>query len=179
MTRNFVLSAICCSVLISSCTAQIITVPAWYKKIRTIKILETKRDALEKLFGYPKITYIDKSDYSDSVEYKIKDGELSASYSTGPCKDKNIVGYDVEKDIIIDFEITLRMKNAVTIDDLGLDFTGFDRSEIYDLPGIFEYRNDVIGEYYQTREYGNLPKSVQKISYYPKTEQEKLQCSKR
>jgi hypothetical protein len=144
--------------------------PKWYSKLRQIKPLITTKQEVEKLFNYPKVTDAYEGIWSNSVDYKLKEGELSISYSQGRCSETNKDnGYDVAKDVVID--VDLYLKKEVSISALSLDLSNFEKTEISDLPNLFTYRNEDLGEYYN----GSLEK-IRDIHFFPSKEQEKLAC---
>lgn len=151
--------------------------PKWFSKLKQIKLLTTTRQEVEKLFDSPKVTDTYEWDGRKVIEYKLKEGELTIVYSRGKCSETNKEGYDVDKDVVIDLDMNL--KKDISISELKLDLNGFDRTEIYDLPGVFEYRNENLGEYYAANEfYKDGSKKIRKIQFFSSKSQENLKCKK-
>jgi hypothetical protein len=149
--------------------------PKWYSKLRQIKLMETTRQEIEKLFDNPRV--IDTSDgwSGRGVEYRLKEGELDVTYSLGKCVGKTEYVYDVEKDVITDLHLNL--KKFVNISALSLDLRNFEKTEIYDIRGVFEYRNEDTGEQYMTSEYfrdGSI--QIRSLEIFPSARQESLAC---
>jgi hypothetical protein len=150
-------------------------VPRWYSNLKKIKIMETKRFEVEELFSFPKIVDSELGEFGNYVEYKLKIGILSVTYSNGNCSEKSGYGYDVAKDIVTDFELDLD-KNVNNL-KLGINLVGFERAEISDLPGMFNYRNEKLGEYYLTREnYKDGSIRLSHLEFFPSIAQESLTC---
>lgn len=150
--------------------------PEWFIKLKQIKILESTRQEIETLFNHPKITYESVGQETVSVEYALKQGELYVSYSLGKCSEQSEYSYDVEKDVVTRVDIDL--KKHINISKLGLDLNGFKKSGISDLPGIFTYRNEDLGEYHQTGEYfKNGVVKVKNLEFFPSSSKQKLACS--
>lgn len=171
--KLFTLTILFLFVTISSHGAE----PKWYSKYKQIQILKTTKQEFEKLFNYPQITYTSQSHTSLWVEYKIKEGKITAFYSLGKCSEVNEskYGYDVNKDVLTSIDIDLQ--KPVDISKLGLNLQGFDKFEISDLPGVFEYSNPTIGERYITGEYfKNSSKKLTHIYWFPSESNEKLAC---
>ena len=60
---------------------------------------------------------------------------------------------------------------------MKIDLSAFERNEIEDLPGIFEYRNELLGEYYLLSELkSNRAKKLKEIEFSPPIELESLRC---
>lgn len=143
---------------------------AWFSKLNQIKLLTTTREEVEKLFGYPTITYKSKGKWNETIEYKLKEGQLTVDYSLGKCSETNKEGYNVEKDVVIDVDI--RLKKEVSIAKLNLDLGKFDKREIDDLPGLFTYANADFSERFT----GNSEK-LRDFTISPSKEQkEKFSC---
>lgn len=145
--------------------------PKWFSKLNQIKLLTTTRQEVEKLFGYPEITYTSKGRWNETIEYKLKEGQLSVDYSLEKCSETNKDGYDVDKDVVID--IYMDLKEDVSISKLGLDLSKFEKSAISDLVGVFTYTNDDSGE--------RFTGTLQKISDFTRSpsipQEEKYKCS--
>lgn len=155
------------------------TQPKWYSKLRKIKVLKTTREDIEKLFGHPQITYVFQGHFTNLVEYKLKEGQLSIAYSLGKCSEINKpgYGYDVAKDVVIDVDLDL--EKTVDISKLQIDSSDFDKAEISDIVGVFTYRNESIGEYYTIGEYHkDNKKELRNIQFFPSENQENLACKK-
>ncbi|HEX8247642.1 MAG TPA: hypothetical protein VF599_05705 [Pyrinomonadaceae bacterium] len=149
--------------------------PAWFSKLKQIELLKTTRQNVEELLGRPKITDAYESRLGQVVEYKLKAGELTVLYSLGRCSKNSEQEYDVEKNVIIDLEMNLT--KAVSISTLGLDLNDFNKTEIRDLRGVFDYRNEDSGEHYLMNEfYKDGTQKIQKIEFFPSKSQEKLKC---
>lgn len=145
------------------------TKPKWFSKLRQIELLVTTRQEIEKLFNYPEVVNAFEGESSKRVKYRLKEGELFISYSQGICSKTNKDGYDVEKDVVINFSMYL--ENEVRISKLNLDLSNFKKTAISDLVGVFTYRNEDLGE-----DYSGTSQKIKEITFFPTKEQEKLNC---
>lgn len=152
--------------------------PKWYLKLRQIKLMETKQEQIEKLFNYPKVIDSYDGEIGRSIKYQLKEGELSVVYSLGKCVGNSNYVYNVEKNVITKLDFDL--KKYVSFSKLNLDLRSFDRTEVSDLPGMFDYRNESLGEhYFASNSLKNGTKEIREIQFFPSESQEKLQCKNR
>lgn len=122
--------------------------PEWFLKMKEIKVLQSKRQDVLRVYNYPKITYSSNENpketgWGEIVRYETKDGKLRVFYSTGRCsKLTNADGLDVDKDVVVN--IGFEPANPVELRDLDLDlrtFTGYKESDTQ----YFEYRSEELG----------------------------------
>lgn len=145
--------------------------PMWYSKLRQIKLMVNARQEVEKLLNFPRVADTYEWDGRKVVEYKIKEGELTIVYSRGKCSETNKNGYDVEKNIVIDIDFDL--KKEINISRLDLNLEKYEKKEISDLVGVFNYTNKDLGEYYI-----GTSNTIKNIRFFPSKEQEGLSCKK-
>jgi len=63
------------------------------------------------------------------------------------------------------------LKKAVKVSKLNLDLSSYDKREISDLVGIFNYVSEDLGEYYT-----GTSDTIRSIWLFPSREQEMLNC---
>lgn len=143
--------------------------PMWYTNFKQIKLMISTKQDVEKLFNYPKISYVFDGDWSENIDYKIKEGKLSVSYSQGKCSENYQRGYNVEKDIVIG--ITLYLEKEVSYQNLGIVLDHFDRREISDLVGVFTYVNDSTGEWFN-----GTSQKLNDFQLFPTKNKDYLKC---
>jgi len=145
--------------------------PSWYTKFKQIKPLISTKQDIERIFKNPKIIFTYDEGWIKTIEYKLKEGRLSISYSTGKCKPGSEYGYNVNQDVVTDSDFTL--ENQVKITRLGLDLRNFEKGEIRDIIGTFIYSNEDLGE-----SYVGTSSEIKILKIFPTTAQESLACKK-
>jgi hypothetical protein len=145
--------------------------PEWYSKIKQIRLLETNRSAVEKLFQPVEIIKTSRSVVGRIVDYRVQHASISVLYSHGKCAPNSEYGYDVAEDTVLEIEITLR--KHVEISKFGFDLSKFEKSEVEDVIGLFIYSNEEDGQRFQ----GSSTK-LSRIILSPSKEQEKLACER-
>jgi len=118
--------------------------PAWYTTIKQIKLLETKRSEVEILLQPVEIIKTSQSVVGLSVDYRVKHASISVLYSHGKCMPNSEYGYDVFKDTVIEIEILLR--KPLDISRFDFDLSKFEKSEVGDVIGLFNYTNEEDGQ---------------------------------
>ncbi len=144
--------------------------PKWFVNLQRVKLLETKRAEVEKIFGNPKTTYdFDGNSTGLVIEYEIGVGRVSAVYSYGKCVKGSNYGYNVEKDVVTEIEISLNKE--VRISSLGLDLSEFYRNEVSDVIGLFTYSNSD-----GSKRFTGSTTKINDFSLHPTEKQEEISC---
>lgn len=143
--------------------------PKWYLKLKQVKLMVTTKQEVEKLFNYPEATNTFDGEWSKNIDYNLKEGKLSVSYSQGKCSEVNTDGYNVEKDVVIG--ITMYLEEEVSISKLALDLSNFDKREISDLVGVFTYVNENSGEWFN-----GTSRKLNDFKLFPSKSKEHLKC---
>lgn len=143
--------------------------PKWFVRIKQIKLFETTRNDVEKLFDNPKITNSLRGSAGMSVDYKLNVGGLSITYSNGQCSKSTIYDYAVAADVVTSIELFL--DSPVDIARLGLNIKHFEKVAIGDVEGLFNYSNESQGIYFV----GDV-RRLHELEITPTPEQEKLFC---
>lgn len=116
--------------------------PDWYGKLKQLRIAHTKREELEKIFGNPPVTQIRNGTWSQTVDYKLDDGNLFVDYSTGKCSERNKTGYDLDNGVVIG--VSLLLFHDVKLSRLRLNLKLFEKYNASDT-NVFVYFNDELG----------------------------------
>lgn len=154
-----------CAVLLSLvCQNQAQTIKV-IEKIKTLKILSSTRDDLRKAFGEAK-----DNDYPYTESFYLKEGKITADYSVGLCGENNKIGWHVPEWTIT--RIWFDPEKPLDPQQLKIDFTGFKKTEVFDVPGAFEYEDKKSGIGYSVTRQGK----IEFISFDPPTEFNYLDC---
>lgn len=143
--------------------------PKWYLNFKQVELMVSTKQMVEELFNYPEIVYAYNGGWSKNIDYKIKEGKLSVSYSQGKCSEGNLSEYDVDKDVVIG--ITIRLKEKVSFSKLGVNLNNFDKREIRDLVGVFTYVDDNTGEWFN-----GTKQKLGDFKLFPPKNKEYLKC---
>ncbi len=145
--------------------------PDWLVKIKNIKPLVSTREDVIKMFGEP----LEKERISYGKYYDFKDGRMNVIYATGLCVTKledgkeNVYGWNVPEWTVIDVSFT--PKKRINPKKLNINLDEFEKEEVWDVPGSFEYLNNELGIY------ANIYKGkLETISFYPAKKYDYLQC---
>lgn len=122
----------------------------WLLKLRKLKILESTKEEVERMFDNPKIVDYsnlakkEKNGWGEKIEYKTKEGYLEALYSTGKCAEsKSEFGYDVDKETLV--ELHFYPFDEVSYSKLGFDLNQFDSKPVIDVYNTYSFRNKRLG----------------------------------
>jgi hypothetical protein len=143
--------------------------PIWFSNLKQIRLFETTKEEVEKLFSYPKITYKFAGETGLSVEYELKEGQLTIEYSSEKCSEGSSYGYNVAKDIVTD--VYMELDDPADISKFGFDLSKFHKEEVSDVKGLFTYSNEDSSEIITASS-----KELHNITFSPSKEQEKLAC---
>jgi hypothetical protein len=139
--------------------------PAWLKKIKEIELLRSTEQDVVRIFGEP-----EKSDYPYFRIFNLKEGKLDVQYSMGYCTELKRKGWNVPEFTVTG--ISLSPKKQVEPEKLGINLSNFELTEVFDVPGAFEGRNDELGiELVKTRK-----GKIESISFYPPSKFDHLYC---
>lgn len=146
--------------------------PNWYLKLKQIKMLETTKTEVEKIFSSYKVRYINKFNREQVYYYKSKGSEIIVTYSRGKCPEipteKLFAGYDVDRDIVIN--IVYYPLKDIKISKLKLDLRNFESYKEIDTNN-YVYFNEDLGV-----EYGILLGKVTRIEISPSNLMKHLLC---
>lgn len=129
--------------------------PNLYRNLQKIKVFESTRKDVEKLFKY--ITFKEVRNYNldsyneeekeqlkknplgyYSVYYELKDGRLNVTYSKDRCSENNKQGYDLKEDTVIN--IYLLFDEDIKLSEFDFDLTNFKKDKPdADLPLAITY----------------------------------------
>ena len=152
--------------------------PTWFKNFSRIRVLETSRHELESLMGKPKVTFEREHPSSVWVEYSTKEWKLTAFYSSGNCDANSSSLYDVPRGTLTSVDIDL--EKPVAIDRFRFDLSTFNRNEIEDIRGVFEYIDLRRGLKVWTNEFKTRKKQLRGLDLFPTDEQDlRLECPKK
>ncbi|HMS41704.1 MAG TPA: hypothetical protein PKE69_15845 [Pyrinomonadaceae bacterium] len=122
----------------------------WMVKLRTLKVFESNRADVERIFDSPKIVKelnraeTERDGWGRKVTYNTKSGELVAIYSTGNClESKNPWGYNVVSDVVV--ELRFKAKKAVKANRFNFDLKEFYVEYVEDIPDSYLYYNNELG----------------------------------
>jgi hypothetical protein len=141
--------------------------PEWYIKVKEIKLLETPRSDVERLFDPLTIVSSSKGSVGLSVEYGFRAGSMSILYSNGYCEPESGYGYNVEKDVVI--KIAIKPKKPIELSRFDFNLSRFEKEEVSDVVGMFTYTNEEDGQ----ELYGTSTK-LSNIILSPSRPQEKM-----
>lgn len=117
--------------------------PKWYENLQQIKVTETNRVDVERLFGDPPVTQVRTGKWNQIINYELEIGKLEVSYSTGKCSSQsNTDGYDLDKNKVI--RLSLLLYKPVKISKLKLRIDGFRQFEAVDT-NVTTYTDDENG----------------------------------
>lgn len=115
--------------------------PDWFLKLKQIKVFQSSRQDVERVFENPESVYSSSKDsnekgWGETVRYKTPDGQLRVFYSTGRCSETaNKDGWNLDKDVVVSIEF--RPVNRVKLSEFNLDLRTFTREKVIDTDGWF------------------------------------------
>jgi hypothetical protein len=140
------------------------------RKIKTIELLKSTRKDVVTTFGEP----LEKDVVSDAKYYDLVDGRMRVAYAVGTCdygtdglaKSR---GWNVPEWTVI--SITFTPKERISPESVSVDFAGFEKEIIHDVPGGVAYHNDMLGIHYTV-----YKGKIETIMYYPPNETKIFRC---
>ena len=148
--------------IVGNCAAQ---KPDWLIKLEGVVLLQQTHTDIVELFGEP-----EQSDYPYYRVFRLKDGRLSAHYSTGFCDEDKKEGWNVPPLTVT--ALFFVPKKQIKPEKLGFDLTSFSFSEIFDVPNAFIASNDELGIEFVKTTKGR----VETVSFYPANKFDHLYC---
>jgi hypothetical protein len=140
--------------------------PVWFKNIKKIKIFQSTREDVARIFGQPKNPI---NQYNNI--YELKEGELDVEYSRGLCSSEKREGWNVPEFVIT--RIFFTPNKQINHKKLLVGSNGFHKYEIRDVPGAFIYENDEKGIRYSITSKGK----IEAITFYPPSKYDYLFCN--
>ena len=145
--------------------------PDWMKKMKSITLLSSTRDDVNKLLGQPRGNRI------SYLEYYVLEGEISVQYSS-KCRTIIVEGKEVVEGWNIPewtvTTISFSPNKKLTLKKLKFDVTGFNSYPVLDSRGAKIYENDELGIEYGIGYGGKLDL----ITFYPANKYDNLHCKK-
>jgi hypothetical protein len=139
--------------------------PEWFKSLESVRLLQSTRLEIENTFGAPaNPTYV-----YDRI-YKLREGKLSIEYSQGLCSEAKVKGWDVPALTVTRLFFFPRV--PISLEDLKMDFTDFQKSESRDVPGAYGYSNAEWGIDVNVGRKGK----IESIGFYPSTKYDHVRC---
>lgn len=148
--------------------------PDWFLKLQEIKVFQSNRQDVERVFDNPKFLYSSNENpketgWGETVEYQTTDGKLEVFYSTGRCSEQtNKKGWDIDKDLVVSIEF--EPNEPIKLSDLELDLSSFSGYKESDNQ-YFQYKSEKLGV-----EFTLLGGEVTYIEYSITPEMKKLDC---
>jgi hypothetical protein len=148
--------------------------PEWFLKLRQIKVFESSRQDVERIFNDPKIVYSSNTDgkekgWGEIIEYQTGNGKLGVFYSTGKCAESDDkTGWDVAENIVVSVEF--HPNEPAKLSDFKLDLKTFKAEKAADTQH-YSYRSDKLGIEFEV-----LGGNVTSFEYSPAPERQKLDC---
>lgn len=139
--------------------------PEWLKNLESIRLLESTRLEIENTFGPPT-----NPSYKYHSVYKLGEGRLSIEYSQGRCNEAKVKGWDVPELTVTRLFFFPRV--SIRLEDLKMDFNGFQKSGPRDVPGAYGYGNDELGIDIDVNRKGE----IEAIEFFPSKKYDKLRC---
>lgn len=134
------------------------------KEWRGIVPLQSTRADVERLLG-------DASAKKQLTTYQTKQEAVSVLYASGPpCGNDAGSEWNVPKDTVV--SITVSPKDRVSLSELKIDLTTYDRSSGVHRPNIITYLNKQEGIRIET-----FQDEVMSITYFPSASNENLKCA--
>lgn len=95
----------------------------WLTQIAQIKPLVSTEQDVERILGKP------AESYADMAEFETNEGVFTVTYSRGRCDQARMVPYNVDKDIVLGFDFSPKIK--ILFSSLKININGL-RKEITD-----------------------------------------------
>lgn len=150
--------------------------PNWFVKLQKIKIFQSSKRDVEKVFDLHKVTYSSNEDsrekgWGEIMEYQTNDGKLEAYYSTGKCSDNNNkTGWNIDEGVVV--SVKFEPDTLVKLSELNLDLSTFTREKESDTQ-YYNYKSSELGI-----EFTTLGEKVTSFEYSLTPEMEALDCEK-
>jgi hypothetical protein len=138
-----------------------VSVPGNAQDWRRIKLLETVRPDVERLFGPSSEGY--------AATYVLQDGVLFLEYSSGTCRPDRKGGWNVEEYTVVSLRFVPKSKQRLA--RLNLDLRKFRKVVDDHVGGVTYYTNDEEGVTYEVQ-FGR----VDAINYLPGKRYNSMQC---
>lgn len=148
MNKLFILIVLCL-LFCNFTTAQ--SLRAELEKVKEIKLLESNRDDVRKLFAGYKLEPISSEYFNHTDTFKTIDAEIEFSYSKGKCSDEDSDGYDIEEwkvdSIYISLENPIQLKDArIILSNIGIKFSKYRKEKVYNnVENLYMYHNKELG----------------------------------
>ena len=126
--------AILIFLFVNTCFAQ---EPVWLTQIKQVKLLKTTEKDVEKIFGKP------TERYTDWTEYKLREGQVTFTYSKGRCGENEDSNYDVAKGTVVG--IYFYTPKYIKFKSLNVNLNGFKKKYETCLTNTFSYENRKLG----------------------------------
>lgn len=123
--------------------------------------LETTRVEVENLLGRTEVGYL--------AIYKLKEGNLSIEYSSGPCRPDRKGGWNVPENVVVNMFFSPRKKRRLS--DLKVEPRKLRKVVDRHVGGIIYYINDEAGVVYEIQE-----GKVESLEYGPPKKYDHLHC---
>lgn len=124
--------------------------PDWFLKLKNLKILESSKVDVEKVFDYSEIidssnlAKKEKNGWGEKIEYKTKDGYLEVLYSTGKCAtSKSNFGYNVESGTVVELNFYPFVEPKYS--ELKFDQKQFESEYVLDVNNTYILKNKKLG----------------------------------
>ena len=137
----------------------------WFERIKTIEILKSNRQDVNRIFGQPK-----NPTYQYNNIYQLKEGKLDVEYSVGLCNSERKLGWNVPEFTVTRFFFT--PNKPISPQKVGISLVGFQKHEIYDVTGAFLYSNEKKGINLSLKANGK----IEIIEFYPQKKYDNLYC---
>jgi hypothetical protein len=146
---------------ISACAKE----PGWFTKLKEIRIFQSTKADVERIFGYPTVnkSFIDGG--IEVVNYETSDGKLHVVFSSGNCE--RPYDYRIAKGSVT--SARFRTEKLTKISDFGFNKVDFETRN--DDAGWVYYFNRQLGFEYET--YRGM---VGAVELMPTLENESLKC---
>jgi hypothetical protein len=171
--NNFLLILVVSFVLSMTVSAQ---EPDWFLKLKEIKVFQSSKQDVERVFENPKNIYSSNKDgkelgWGEIIEYNTVSGKLHVFYSTGRCSEiTNNDGWDLVKDVVVNIEF--EPLKSVKLSKLSLDLSTFKREKESDT-SFWHYTSEKLGI-----KFAVLQNKVIWFKYSLTDEMRKLDCEK-
>ncbi|MEP7149085.1 MAG: hypothetical protein ABI857_09405 [Acidobacteriota bacterium] len=147
--------------------------PDWLVKMKKIKLLTDSYEDVVTLLGTPVDGTVERelSEYFD-----LPDGRLWVGFASGLCVVTPYSGGAPTGWKVPEWKVTsvsFRPNRPISLKKLKLDFSGYVKSPIDDVPGAFIYRNDALGVEYSV----TSRRKIEEIEFFPSTKFAYLQCT--
>jgi hypothetical protein len=150
--------------------------PDWFLKLKQIKVFQSTRQDVERIFENPEAVYSSNRDgkeagWGEIIKYERPDGELQVFYSTGKCSEiTNPVGWDLDNDVVVNIEF--EPTKPVKLSKFNLDLTTFKRSKEFDTEN-WDYISEQLGINFNV-----LENKITSFKYSLTPEMREIDCEK-